>query len=307
LLQLAGRARERVTAADLGFAVGPRLNAAGRLEDMSQGVECLLCDDPRRALDHATGLDALNRQRRDIESEMKNQAETMLDRCSLDGERLPAGLCLFDPRWHQGVVGILASRIKDRVNRPVVALAEGDDGLLKGSARSIAGLHIRDVLASVDGRRPGLLTRFGGHAMAAGLTLSANRLEAFTEAFAEEVERRLGERPPTPEIWTDGELPPREMDLETARLLRYAGPWGQGFPEPVFEGRFAVLERRFVGEGHLKLLLSPNGANRVDAVAFRWGDRPPPRDRITAAYRLDLNAYLGAERPQLVLEHVADP
>ena len=304
LLQLSGRVRERVTAADLGFAVGPRLNAAGRLDDMGLGIECLLSDDPAAALEYARTLDGLNRQRREIESEMKAQAEESMALLTLSGEQLPLGLCLYDERWHQGVVGILASRIKERYHRPVVALAAADEVTVKGSARSIPGLHIRDVLAAVDSRHPGLLERFGGHAMAAGLSLARDRVEDFAGAFREEVERQLDGRPPRAEILSDGELAPQEFDAETARLLRYAGPWGQGFPEPLFDGEFEVLSHRFVGDIHLKLLLSLDGAVQLDAIAFRWGDRPPPGERVRIAYRLDLNEYRGVESPQLIIEHL---
>ena len=304
LLQLSGRVRERVTAADLGFAVGPRLNAAGRLDDMGLGIECLLSDDPAAALEYARALDGLNRQRREIESEMKVQAEESMAQLTLPGEQIPLGLCLYDERWHQGVVGILASRIKERYHRPVVALAAADEVTVKGSARSIPGLHIRDVLAAVDSRHPGLLERFGGHAMAAGLSLARDRVEDFASAFRDEVERQLGGQPPRAEILSDGELAPQEFDAETARLLRYAGPWGQGFSEPLFDGEFEVLSHRFVGDIHLKLLLGLDGAVQLDAIAFRWGDRPPPGERVRIAYRLDLNEYRGVESPQLIIEHL---
>jgi len=304
LLQLSGRQRERVTAADLGFAVGPRLNAAGRLEDMGLGIECLLSDGPSLALEQARTLDGLNRQRQGIEAQMKAQAEEAMGQLALPGEGLPLGLCLFDPRWHQGVVGILASRIKERCHRPVVALAPADDNRVRGSARSIPGLHIRDVLAAVDSRHPGLMERFGGHAMAAGLTLTRERVDRFIEAFGAEVERVLDGRPPRAEILSDGRLESHELDLETARLLRYAGPWGQGFPAPLFDGEFEVLTHRIVGDVHLKLRLGLDGGAPLDAIAFRWGEQPLPGQRVRIAYRLDLNEYRGVESPQLIVEHL---
>lgn len=304
LLQVAGRNRERVTASDLGFAVGPRLNAAGRLEDMGRGIDCLLSDDPAAALELAGTLDGLNRERRSIESEMKDQAEDMMNRLKLSATPLPLGLCLYDPRWHQGVIGILASRIKESYHRPVVAFAPGDADTLRGSARSISGLHIRDVLAVVDSRHPGLLQRFGGHAMAAGLSLSREHLDDFSAAFVTEVERQLGGRAPAAEIFTDGRLAPGEINVENARILRYAGPWGQGFPEPLFDGEFHVLSQRIVGDVHLKMELSPDGAGQIDAIAFRWGGNMLPGNRVHLAYRLDLNEYRGVERLQLIVEHL---
>jgi single-stranded-DNA-specific exonuclease len=200
------------------------------------------------------------------------------------------------------VIGILAGRIKERFHRPVIALAAADGGLLRGSARSIPGLHIRDLLATLDSRRPGLIERFGGHAMAAGITLAAARLAEFSLAFAEEVDRQLGGPPDAGVIATDGELAPSELDLATARLLRFAGPWGQGFPEPVFEGSFRVVARRLVGDAHLRLVLATGQATRIEAVAFRWGERALPDAGVRLAYRLECDAYQGLERPQLVVE-----
>ena len=253
LLQAAGRDPARATASDLGFYVGPRLNAAGRLTEMSLGVECLLCDDLGRALDLAGQLDALNRERREIEGEMRDQAETLVERLALRGDDLPPGLCLYGKGWHEGVSGIVAARIRERYHRPVIAFAEAADGLLRGSARSVEGLNIRDAIALVDRRRPGLIARFGGHAMAAGLTLRPEALGDFRLAFREAVREQLGDTPPVHEIRSDGELPSRLMTLETAETLRLGGPWGKGFPEPLFDGEFAVVQARLVGERHLKL------------------------------------------------------
>jgi len=305
LLKVAGRDPGAVTARDLGFAVGPRLNAAGRLTEMSLGVECLLADDPDRALSMALELDALNRRRREIEDEMQGRAEAVLRDLSLDPAGLPPALCLFDPGWHQGVIGILAARIRERYHRPVIAFATAENGVLKGSARSIDGLHIRDLIDAVDKRRPGLIERFGGHAVAAGLSLRAGALEAFRKALVEAARQQLGDDPPMRELISDGELSAREMDLGTAELLQVAGPWGKGFPEPLFDGWFEVLERRVVGERHLRLRLRPTGGDAIDAIGFGLGaSAVSTGDRVRVAYRLAVNDYRGARSPQLIVEHL---
>ena len=304
LLNVAGRRPGRLGAADLGFAVAPRLNAAGRLTDMSLGIECLLTDDEGRAEEIARQLDSLNRERRDIESGMQAQALEAIDRLHLDGV-LPHGLCLFDESWHQGVIGILAARIRERVHRPVIAFAPASDAELKGSARSVPGLHIRDALDAVAARHPGLVTKFGGHAMAAGLTLPRAHLEAFRVAFAAEAAQHLSDDDLAGRVITDGELAGEELTLELAQLLRDAGPWGQGFPEPLFDGVFEVAEQRVVGERHLKLRLS-TGGRAVEAIAF--GQVPagnlPAWKRVRAAYRLDVNEFQGRRGLQLVIEYL---
>jgi len=305
LLQVAGRDPTRATTADLGFFVAPRLNAAGRLEEMSLGVECLLTDDPERALSSAQVLDDLNRRRREIEGEMKDQAECLLDRLSLDGEALPPALCLFGEDWHQGVSGIVAARIRERYHRPVIAFADAGDGWLRGSARSIEGLHIRDAIDRVDRAHPGLIERFGGHAMAAGLTIGRGQLDAFRASFVAVVREQIGDVPPQPEILSDGELPARLLTLETAEALRLAGPWGKGFPEPRFDGTFEVLEARIVGERHLKLRLAPPDGDPLDAIGFHFGDQlEQARGPVRLAYRLDVNQYRGVRSPQLVMEYL---
>lgn len=304
LLQVAGRSPQRLVAGDLGFSVGPRLNAAGRLEDMGVGIRCLLSDDPAEALGYAQELDRLNRERRDIEADMNQQAEDMMRKIMLADSGLPLGICLFDPQWHEGVIGILASRIKERYHRPVVCLAGAADGTLKGSARSIPGLHIRDVLAAMDNRYPGLLGRFGGHAMAAGLVLEPSGLERFSLAFDQEVGRLLDGRAPEAEILSDGALTEQELTEQTARLLRYAGPWGQGFSEPRFDGQFRVLQTRRVADIHLKMVLDRGDGTELDAIAFRWGERALPQGRVRLVYRLDLNEFRGNESAQLLVEHL---
>lgn len=305
LLTVAGRDPARATARDLGFYAGPRLNAAGRLTEMSLGVECLLSDDPAAALAMARELDALNRRRREIETTMREEAEALLDRVGLEGAALPAGLCVFAAGWHQGVTGILAARLRERYHRPVIAFAEVGDGRLGGSARSLDGLHMRDLIAAIDGRHPGLVERFGGHAMAAGLTLKAGRLEAFRAAFEAEVLHELGDNPPLREVLSDGELPPAALSLPTAEMLRIAGPWGKGFPEPLFDGRFGVDDARVVGGHHLKLRLRAPGGLAVDAIAFRQGpELAAPGAAVHLAYRLDVNEYQGSRSAQLIVEHL---
>lgn len=305
LLEAAGRDPRQTTARDLGFAAGPRLNAAGRLTDMSLGVECLLADDPRCAAAMARDLDALNRRRREIEGEMKEQAEQALGDMQLEGAGLPPALCLFEPGWHQGVSGILAARIRERHQRPVIAFAEAGDGLLRGSARSIDGLHMRDLIDAVDKRHPGLIERFGGHAMAAGLTLRRSALEAFSDAFVAEVRREIGDTPAAQEILSDGVLPHHELNLQTAHVLREGGPWGKGFPEPLFDGPFQVLDRRVVGDDHLKLTLRPQGGNPIGAIGFRLGGHVGGTgDEVHLAYRLGVNEYRGEVSPQVIVEHL---
>jgi single-stranded-DNA-specific exonuclease len=305
LLEVAGRSLPCVVATDLGFAAGPRLNAAGRLDDMSLGIECLLTDDERSARAMATELDALNRDRREIESGMQAQALAVLGDLDFDDDGLPLGLCLYDPGWHQGVIGILAARIKDRYHRPVIAFGCCGPGELKGSARSVAGLHIRDVLDAVATRYPRLITRFGGHAMAAGLTLAEENYPAFAQAFDEEVSRHLGREDLGGVLHSDGELEEQELSLEIAQLLRDASPWGQGFPAPLFDGDFVVIGQRVVGERHLKLTLQPAGGHRqLDAIAFNTPALPAACASVHLAYRLDVNVYRGIESAQLVVEYI---
>ncbi len=306
LLEVAGRRSDEATARDLGFAAGPRLNAAGRLTDMSLGVECLLTDDLERAATMALELDALNARRREIEAEMQDQAETMLDALEPGEEGLPPAFCLFEEGWHQGVSGIVAARIRERYHRPVIAFAEADDGLLRGSARSVDGVHIRDLIDRVAKRHPDLIVRYGGHAMAAGLTLRRVVLDTFRDAFADEVRRELGDAPVVRELVSDGELSADALDLPTAELLRTAGPWGKGFPEPLFDGRFQVLHRRLVGERHLRLRLrADEGGSAIDGIGFRLGQHAATgSDQVHLAYRLDVNEFRGIKSAQLIVEHL---
>lgn len=309
LLTQGKRSLPDCVATDLGFAVGPRLNAAGRLEDMSLGIECLLADDPDRARALATQLDELNQQRREIEQAMQDQAIAALETLNarLEGTGLPPGLCIYDERWHQGVIGILAARIKERVHRPVIAFALAGEGELKGSARSVPGVHIRDVLDAVATSHPGLLNKFGGHAMAAGLSLSLNDLDVFQEAFAEQVISRFEGIPGEAVIFSDGELAAHELTLDTAEALRAAGPWGQGFPEPLFDGLFRLHNKRIVGGNHLKLELQPlDGDAVLDGIAFNetGEDLADHVDHLRIAYRLDVNEYRGNRTVQLNIQYL---
>ena len=309
LLELANKDRQWLVASDLGFSVGPRLNAAGRLDDMTIGIRCLLSDDPAEARQLALRLDEFNRDRRLIEADMQSEALALLAELDFDADNMPWGLCLYDQGWHQGVVGLLASRIKDKLHRPVVAFAEAGDDELKGSARSIPGFHIRDAFDAIASRHPELLDRFGGHAMAAGLSLKKAQFPAFAAAFDEEVRRQLAPEDLAAEVLTDGELTPENFSLEVAQSLRDGGPWGQQFPEPCFYGEFAVVQHRVVGVKHLKLVLSygPAPDQIVDAIAFNTvdeGSTPAVPERVSAVFRLDINRFRGRESLQLMVEHL---
>jgi len=279
---------------------------------MSLGINCLLSDDGAEAHAIAQQLDEINYARRDIEADMKKQAMAILDGMHLDENKsLPFGLCLFDKNFHEGVVGIIASRIKDQWNRPTIVFAKTDDGLLKGSGRSIKGLHIRDALDSVATKHPQLISKFGGHAMAAGLTIAEVDYDLFIQAFDEEVRRHLNEDDLQGVIMSDGELLTSEFSMNTAEELRYAGPWGQTFQEPVFDGVFNIMNKRIVGEKHLKLSLQPAGSNlEIDAIAFNVTDedwKPPSLgkpQKAKVAYRLDVNVFRGNKSLQLMVEHI---
>ncbi len=307
LLELAGRDFKRTGAADLGFAVAARLNAAGRLDDMSLGIECLLSDDAAHSREIARLLDQLNDERKSIEQDMQSQALSALNKLAaqLKGE-LPRGLCLYDETWHQGVIGILASRIKDRFHRPVIVFAPSQEDELKGSARSITGLHIRDVLALIDAKYPELIKKFGGHAMAAGLTITRKVFDQFTQLFDEVVSQHLTEAQLQHSLLTDGSLHPDELTLEVALMLRDAGPWGQAFPEPLFDDVFHVMEQRIVGDKHLKLRLVKD-EKILDGIAFFVDTQAWPNHRcqsVHAVYRLDVNEYKGRSNVQLIIDHL---
>lgn len=306
ILEVARREAARITSTDLGFILGPRLNAAGRLDDMSLGIECLLSTDLPSAQAIASQLDGLNQDRKSIEQGMQREALAQLK--DLAVESMPFGLCLFDAQWHQGVIGILASRLKERYHRPTIAFADAGDGLLKGSARSVQGFHIRDALDAVAASHPQLISKFGGHAMAAGLTLPQENFPAFCEAFDAQVRSQLCEEDLTGRLLSDGTLGVEEFHLELARALRNAGPWGQHFPEPMFHGVFQLVEQRVVGERHLKVALKTEcGSVSLDGIAFGV-DRevwPDPSVRwVQLAYKLDLNEFRGRETVQLLITHI---
>ena len=309
LIEVAGKRCEQLRESDIGYAVAPRLNAAGRLDDMSLGIDCLLCDDLEKARSLASHLDELNGERRRIEAEMKEQAMQALDKLALNdnsqAQQLPIALCLLDESWHQGVIGILAGRLKERYHRPVFAFAAVSENELKGSARSIPGLNIRDVLAAVDKDHPGLMTKFGGHAMAAGLSLRPDAFPSFRQALLDEVGKHINLSQCAGELLSDGALQWTELTLALATSLQESGPWGQQFPEPVFDNVFEILEQRIVGQNHLKLTLQhEQGGEPIDAIAFnidlkRW---PNHRARyLHAVYKLDINEYNGRRKLQLII------
>ena len=303
LLKQAGRTLSRCVSTDLGFAVGPRINAAGRLEDISIGIECLLTDNADTANEYARVLNQINGERRDIEATMREQAFRYVDK--LGEQRWPNCVCVYDPSWHQGVVGLIAARVKERCHRPVIAFAREDEQYLKGSARSIPGVHIRDLLEAVSTVKPGLIEKFGGHAMAAGLTIAESALEAFKKTAAEQMKRLYPSADFSGAIVTDGPLPQSALNLGFARSLRDAGPWGSAFPEPMWSGDFDVVEQRTVGENHLKLRVrSADGGGIVDAIAFNQAG-PVYRGVVKLAYKLDVNEFRGVENPQLIVEQIA--
>ena len=308
IVEAAGRSCEVLTASDLGFIVGPRLNAAGRLDDMSLGIECLLSPHIESARKIAQRLDSLNHERREIEDRMKLEAlELLKTTAEVDESQLPAGICLYDDRWHQGVVGILASRIKDRINKPVIAFAPADNGILKGSARSIAGIHIRDILSEVAARNPDLLEKFGGHAMAAGLSIDRSNFDSFSLAFAKIVKEKAGSENHPAVLYTDGELDSSLMMLAFAEQLDAAGPWGHGFPEPMFHGEFDVAHLRVLKDKHLKFVLEkPGRKDAIDAIAF-FVDEPHSwlgSNRIKVAYRLSVNEFRDSRTVQIMVDQL---
>ncbi|HHE5698658.1 TPA: single-stranded-DNA-specific exonuclease RecJ [Citrobacter amalonaticus] len=308
LLEVSNRDAQKLAASDLGFALGPRLNAAGRLDDMSVGVALLLCDNIGEARVLANELDALNQTRKEIEQGMQAEALTLCEKLERSRETLPGGLAMYHPEWHQGVVGILASRIKERFHRPVIAFAPAGDGTLKGSGRSIQGLHMRDALERLDSMHPGLMIKFGGHAMAAGLSLEEAKFDLFQQRFGELVTEWLDPSLLQGEVVSDGPLSAAEMTMEVAQLLRDAGPWGQMFPEPLFDGRFRLLQQRLVGERHLKVMVEPvGGGPLLDGIAFNvdtacWPDNGVRE--VELAYKLDINEFRGNRSLQLIIDNI---
>ena len=307
LVEVANRDCAHLTSTDLGFVVGPRLNAAGRLDDMSQGIACLLEDETIQARMIAAELDALNKERREIETGMKAQAETVLEQMALDEGDMPSALVVYREDFHQGVIGIVAGRLKEKYLKPVIAFAHQDDEIIKGSARSIPGVHIRDVLDEVNTRYPGVIEKFGGHAMAAGLSLPVARLQDFEQAFVDIARAHMAKLDGNHALLSDGDLSSKELCLPFAHLLRQAGPFGQGFESPLFDGEFALLDQRLVGQKHLKMVLKSDGANEVDAIAFNVDLKSWPNamvKRVHIAYRLDINVFRGQETVQLIVEQI---
>ncbi|HCK8062018.1 TPA: single-stranded-DNA-specific exonuclease RecJ [Salmonella enterica] len=308
LLEISNRDPQQLAASDLGFALGPRLNAAGRLDDMSVGVALLLCDNLGEARVLASELDALNQTRKEIEQRMQAEALILCEKLERSSETLPGGLAMYHPEWHQGVVGILASRIKERFHRPVIAFAPAGDGTLKGSGRSIQGLHMRDALERLDTLYPDLMIKFGGHAMAAGLSLEEHKFEQFQQRFGELVTEWLDPALLQGEVISDGPLSAAEMSMEVAQLLRDAGPWGQMFPEPLFDGRFRLLQQRLVGERHLKVMVEPvGGGPLLDGIAFNidttcWPDNGVRE--VELAYKLDINEFRGNRSLQIIIDDI---
>ncbi|ELB1482366.1 single-stranded-DNA-specific exonuclease RecJ [Vibrio parahaemolyticus] len=313
LIEVAKRDARRLVASDFGFALGPRINAAGRLDDMSFGVELLMCNNIHAARRMASELDGLNQTRKEIEEGMKQEAMAFCERLQFgENSELPYGLSLFQRDWHQGVIGILASRIKEKFHRPVIAFADGGEGTIKGSCRSIPGLHMRDALGFIDTQNPGLIIKFGGHAMAAGLTIKEQDFERFSRLFDEVVKKELDEAALKGVILTDGELKPEEFSMHIAEQLRAGGPFGQAFPEPIFDGEFKVLHQKLVGEKHLKLMLEPLYKGHptnvmIDGIAFnvdlrRWPDASVKTVRL--AYKLDVNEFRGNQSLQLMIDHI---
>lgn len=307
LIDVAKRKAEKLSSTDFGFALAPRLNAAGRLDDMSIGISCLLAPDINKARQLAAELDSLNVERREIEQSMQTEALALLQRLSLQDQSLPDCLCLYQADWHQGVIGILAGRVKERYHRPVIAFAKGDDNELKGSARSVHGVHIRDLLEEISSQYPGLIKKFGGHAMAAGLTIAEHQLEAFRQALQTVSQKYITPELLTAVIYTDGELSPQDLTPEVATLIQQAGPWGQAFPEPVFEGRFKLVQQRLLSDKHLKMMLQASDGKLLDAIWFNADIKSWPNasvQQVQLAYQLDINDFRDQENLQLLVRQM---
>ncbi|MBD1580855.1 single-stranded-DNA-specific exonuclease RecJ [Pseudoalteromonas sp. S16_S37] len=308
LIEVSNRNAARLSASDFGFALAPRLNAAGRLDDMSLGIACLLSKDINQARRIASELDSLNHERREIEQGMQQEAQAVLERLVLSTQSVPDAVCLYQQDWHQGVIGILAGRLKEQYHRPTVVFAQGDNGEIKGSCRSIEGIHMRDLLESLNSQYPELIEKFGGHAMAAGLTIQESNFELFKQVFVSTVADNLSEEHKQSVLLTDGALPGECFSMEFAQLLQQAGPWGQHFPEPVFYGEFELVQQRIVGEKHLKLVLKHQSGKLVDAIAFNvdvkaWPNTQAPSAQV--AYQLDINEFRGKFSLQLIVREIS--
>ncbi|CAH9049561.1 Single-stranded-DNA-specific exonuclease RecJ [Pseudoalteromonas sp. CIP111854] len=308
LIEVANRNAARLTASDFGFSLAPRLNAAGRLDDMSLGIACLLSKDANQARRIASELDSLNHERREIEQGMQQEAQAVLERLVLSSQSVPDAVCLYQHDWHQGVIGILAGRLKEQYHRPTVVFARGDNGEIKGSCRSIEGVHIRDLLESLNTLHPNLIEKFGGHAMAAGLTIMEVNFEEFKKVFVQTISQNLSEEHKQSVLLTDGTLPADCFTMDFAQLLQQAGPWGQHFPEPVFFGEFELIQQRIVGEKHLKLVLKHPSGKLVDAIAFNVDVRVWPNTQAVCAqvaYQLDINEFRGKFSLQLIVREIS--
>ncbi|MGO1329019.1 MAG: single-stranded-DNA-specific exonuclease RecJ, partial [Idiomarina loihiensis] len=306
LLEVANRDASQLAASDLGFALGPRINAAGRLDDIGLGIECLLAGDSR-AQQLAQQLNDLNQQRKSIESEMREHAESAVAKLRFDQGQVPDLVTLYQPDWHAGVIGIVAGRVKEQVNRPVIALANDDDELLKGSARSVSGLHMRDLLERVHSLQPGIMERFGGHAMAAGLTMKKENLTRFSELAEQVASEWLSEEQKQRVFWSDGELTTLQLSQDSVNMLQSAGPWGQQFPEPMFDGQFELVDQRIVGERHLKLVVRHPQGELLDAIAFNVDTQQWPARQISVVellYKPQLNHFRGRTNVQLLVEQI---
>lgn len=310
LLTVAGKLSHNLVANDFGFALGPRLNAAGRLDDMSLGIQCLMCDSESLAHEMAMQMDDLNRDRKSIETGMQQEAMAMLQKVLVTDENaMPWGICLFDDSWHQGVIGILASRVKDKYHRPTIVFASAGEGQIKGSARSIQGFHIRDALEAIATRHPALLQKFGGHAMAAGMSLTRENFTEFAQAFDEEVRRQLTPEDLSAQVLSDGELQAQDFTLSLAQQIRESGPWGQHFPEPIFDGEFYLVQQKLLAEKHLKMTLSVDlqGQELIDAIAFNVDPKLWPNTqvkKVRLAYKLDVNEFRGNKTLQLMVDYI---
>ena len=308
LLKISGKFAERLTSKDFGFALGPRLNAAGRMADMSIGIECLLTNNPHTADEFARLLDELNQDRKAVEGVMQQEALRQLEALRFDENNMPAALCLFNPDWHQGVVGLLASRIKERYHRPVIAFAPADNAEIKGSARSIPGFHLRDALDVVAKRKPHLLSKFGGHAMAAGLSLRSTDFAEFTQAFTQVASEQITPEQLVHTVLSDGPLAAHEYTLENAHQLRFCAPWGQQFPEPVFDDEFFIQSQRLLGEKHLKMTVKPvNGGPLMDAIAFNVDVKAWPNNqcqRVHLVFEMDANFFREQWTLQLMVRDI---
>lgn len=306
LLEVANRDASQLAASDLGFALGPRINAAGRLDDIGLGIECLLAGESR-AQQLAQQLNDLNQQRKSIETEMREHAESAVAKLRFDQGQVPDLVTLYQPDWHAGVIGIVAGRVKEQVNRPVIALANDDDEFLKGSARSVSGLHMRDLLERIHSLEPGIMERFGGHAMAAGLTMKKANLKRFSELAEQVASDWLSDEQKQRVFWSDGELTKTHLSLDSVNMLQSAGPWGQQFPEPMFDGQFELVDQRIVGERHLKLVLRHPQGELLDAIAFNVDTQQWPARQVSVVellYKPQLNHFRGRTNVQLLVEQI---